>query len=359
MAHLRPSGVTPPGTLFRVQFEAMRREPLLRSLLASENPSIRWKVRVGVLGEDPASPAIRRLQGEIRRSPTVRALLSRRDRAGEIHVRRNPYDKWQGAHWVFAALADIGYPPGDERLIPLRDQVFALWLGDAFFEEFDAATRAAAYRGRGVPVMRGRHRRCASQQGNALLSATVLGLDDAGSERLAERLLHWQWPDGGWNCDKNPAADTSSFMETLLPMRGLALYGRNTKSRRAAQAAAKASEVFLSRQLFRRRSDRRVIAEGFTKLHYPLYWHYDVLGGLKAMADLDRLGDPRCAAALDLLEEKELPGGGWPAEARFFKLARKPQLGADYLDWGPVSSRRANAWVTADALAVLHAAGRA
>jgi hypothetical protein len=111
----------------------MRREPLIRSLLASENPSIRWKVRVGALGEDPTSPALQRLQADIRRSPTVCALLSRRDRAGEIHVRRDPYDKWQGAHWVLAALADIGYPPGDERLASLRDQVFALWLRDSYF----------------------------------------------------------------------------------------------------------------------------------------------------------------------------------------------------------------------------------
>ncbi len=73
-------------------------------------------------------------------------------------------------------------------------------------------------------MIEGRYRRCASQQGNALYAAAKLGLLDRDADRLVERLLHWQWPDGGWNCDKNPTADTSSFMETLLPMRGLALY---------------------------------------------------------------------------------------------------------------------------------------
>lgn len=336
----------------------MRREPLVRKLLGSESPSVRWKIRVGVLDEDPGSRGIRRLQAEIRRSPLVQALLSRRDRAGEIHTRRDPYDKWQGAHWVFAALADVGYPAGDESLAPLRDQVFALWLRDHYFEEFDADTRRKAYRGQGVPRIAGRYRRCASQQGNALLSATRLGLDDADSERLVERLLHWQWPDGGWNCDKKPGADTSSFMESVLPMRALALYGRKTGNAPAARAAAKASEVFLSRHLFRRRSDSRVIAKSFVELHYPLYWHYDVLGGLRAMADLDRIGDRRCAAALDLLEARELPGGGWCADARYYKSAKRLAHGADYVDWGPVSRVSANDWVTADALAVLHAAGR-
>lgn len=336
----------------------MRRERLIQTLLGSESPSVRWKVRVGVLDEDPASRGIRRLQAEIRRSPLVQALLARRDRAGEIHTRHDPYDKWQGAHWVFAALADVGYPPGDESLAPLRDQVFALWLDDYYFNEFEAASRQQAYRGHGVPVIRGRHRRCASQQGNALLSATRLGLDDADSERLVERLIHWQWPDGGWNCDKNPGADTSSFMETVLPMRALALYGRKTRNPPATRAAVKASEVFLSRHLFRRRSDSRVIAKSFTQLHYPLYWHYDVLGGLRAMADLDRIRDRRCDAAFDLLEKRELPGGGWAADARYFKPAKRLAHGADYVDWGPVSRTTANEWVTADALAVLHAAGR-
>jgi hypothetical protein len=236
--------------------------------------------------------------------------------------------------------------------------VFALWLRPDFFQEFEARTKQHAYRGEGVPVMRGRHRRCASQHGNALLSSTRLGFDDADSERLVERLLHWQWPDGGWNCDKDPSADTSSFMETLLPMRGLALYGRGKRHQKATQAATRASEVFLSRKLFRRRSDGKVIATGFTQLHYPLYWHYDVLGGLKAMADLDRLGDPRCSEALDLLEQKELPGGGWPAEARYFKPGSRIQLSADWVDWGSASRTRPNEWVSADALAVLHAAGR-
>lgn len=84
----------------------MRREALIRSLLTSDNPSIRWKVRVGVLDEDPRSRSIKKLQDEIRNGPVVRALFARRDRNGEIHAKRNPYDKWQGAHWVFAARWD-------------------------------------------------------------------------------------------------------------------------------------------------------------------------------------------------------------------------------------------------------------
>ncbi len=349
----------------------MRREAIVERLTHSEDPSIRWKIRVGVHDEDPTSRGIKRLQQEIREGPVVAALLARRDDAGQIHT-RHVYDKWHGAHWVLAALADLGYPPHDESLLPLRDQVLSHWLKDQFYREFDAASRAQAYKHAGVPVMEGRHRRCASQQGNALLAATRLGLLDDKAERLVERLLHWQWPDGGWNCDKNPGADTSSFMETLLPMRGLASYAQyaddadalsgkalsaKALAAKAQRAARKAADVFLTRRLFKRRADGSVIAQGFTALHYPVYWHYDILAGLKAMAELDLIRTPRCAEALDLLEAKELATGGWSADDRYFKATSKPTLGGDYVNWG-AGRKTMNEWITADALSVLHAAGR-
>jgi hypothetical protein len=52
--------------------------------------------------------------------------------------------------------------------------------------------------------MHGRHRRCASQQGYAVYYLLKLGLEHERVHDLVERLLHWRWPDGGWNCDKDP-----------------------------------------------------------------------------------------------------------------------------------------------------------
>ena len=97
---------------------------------------------------------------------------------------------------------------------------------------------------------------------------------------------------------------------------------------------------------------------------YPRYWHYDMLGGLVAMAEMGLINDPRCADALDLLERKELPRGGWAAEGRFYKVSPKLDTSARFgsislVDWGGSGARRRNEWVTADALYVLHAAARA
>jgi hypothetical protein len=327
---------------------------LVDALLTSPEPAIRWKVRTKVLGEAPDSAEIRALRDDIRRSDVVRALLA------PFHSAERPgaYAKWQGAHWVLIALADLGYPYGDAALHPLRDQVLDTWLAPAYYQEFEASTKAGSYGRSGVPVLRGRYRRCGSQQGNALWSVVVLGLDDGRCADLVERLLHWRWPDGGWNCDRNPDADTSSFCETLPPARGLAAYAAKTPmAAEAAGAARRAAEVLLMRRLAFRASTGELMNREFVKLHYPLYWHYDVLGGLKGMADIGLLGDPRCADALDLLESLRV-ADGWPATARYYKVSREVALHHDCVDWGGTSTRRANPWVTADALAVLRTAGR-
>jgi hypothetical protein len=85
----------------------MNTKSIINHLLNSDEPSIRWKTLVNLLDENPASPKIKKLQLEIKNSPRVKSLLSRKDSTGKITSLRNVYDKWQGAHWILASLADI------------------------------------------------------------------------------------------------------------------------------------------------------------------------------------------------------------------------------------------------------------
>lgn len=330
---------------------------VLNTLLNSSEACIRYKTLALVLGRQPGDAQVAQEQEAIRRSPRALKLLSQRGPDGRIP--RNAYTKWSGAHWVLADLADMGYPPGDEALLPLRDQVYECWLSPSHTREkvITKESTGKVYTG-GVPIVRGRARRCASQEGNALYSTLALRLADERAERLAENLLRWQWPDGGWNCDRRPTAGISSFMETLTPLRGLAWHARLTGSPASARAAEAAAEVFLSRRLFRRISDGSVMDDDFTRLHYPLYWHYDILFALKVMAEAGFISDSRCSEALDLLESKCLPDGGFPAEARYYRVSETGGNGASLVDWGGTSKKRANEFVTVDALYVLREAGR-
>jgi hypothetical protein len=121
---------------------------IIETLLSSEEPSIRYKIRVGVLSEDPESRAIRNLQAEIKQSPRVKSLLQNRDERGRICPVHHPYKKWIGAHWVLTTLADIGYPPGDKSLIPIRDQVFECWLNPDAIRERVCTAAPPAHRDR-------------------------------------------------------------------------------------------------------------------------------------------------------------------------------------------------------------------
>lgn len=311
-------------------------------LLNSDDPAVRIKTEVQLLGADPYSWDTMVKRRQIAGSPRVRALLSERDAEGRIP--HHPYKKWYGAHWVLAQLADIGYPPGDASLLPLRDQAYE-WL-------FSKRHRAR------IKEINGRTRRCASQEGNALYYSLVLGLADSRTEELADLLMGWQWHDGGWNCDMRPEAINSSFMETLIPMRGLAWHHKLTSSGRPMQAVLRAGNVFLKRRLFRRQSDGAVIDPDFVRLHYPCYWHYDILFALKVLAEAGLIRDRRCDEALDLLESKRLPEGGFPAEAKYYTVTDRAISGRSLADWGGASSRKMNEFVTADALYVLKAAGR-
>jgi hypothetical protein len=315
---------------------------IIEKLLKSNEPLVRYKVLVNVLEQKPQSAKIRKLQEEIKSSPRVKLLLSERNRKGEIP--HHPYRKWYGAHWVLATLADIGYPSGDKSLIPLREQVLN-WL---FSEEHQ----------KHIKVINGRTRRCASQESNALYSLLTLGLADERTEQLANRLKKWQWPDGGWNCDRNPKASNSSFWESLIPLRALSLHARMTGNKKSKEAAKRTSEVFLKRHLFKRQKDSQVMNDDFLKLHYPCYWRYDILFGLKVMAEADFIKDKRCKDALDILESKRLPDGGFPAEAKFYRVSDKSSTSCSRVDWGLTSKSRMNEFVTVDALFVLKKAGR-
>ncbi|MCK4663876.1 MAG: hypothetical protein KAT68_13490 [Bacteroidales bacterium] len=315
---------------------------IIKKLLNSDEPSIRFKVLKNVLGKESGSVEILKLQKEIKSSLRVRLLLSERDKDGKIPF--HPYRKWYGAHWVLASLADIGYPSEDESLVPMREQVYE-WL---FSKEHEKK----------IISIKGRVRRCASQEGNALYYLLSLGLADARTEELAERLMKWQWSDGGWNCDKNPEAINSSFMESLIPLRGLALYGKITGNKKAKTSAERAAEIFLKRKMFEIKPTKRWRKEDFIKVHYPCYWHYDILFGLKVMAEAGFVEDQRCNDALELLESKLLPDGGFPAEKRFYQVSEKKKSGRSLVNWGGTSKKYMNEFVTADALYVLKESGR-
>ena len=289
---------------------------LVDDLCAHEDPVVAYRARRLLANEREDTRAMRRLRVAVGASTMARHLLTPH-RGKPLH----PYAKWQGPHWTLYSLAEIGYPTGDDALLPLRDRVLDWMLAPAFLK----------------PQLR-------------------LGiLDEVRTPRLVERLVTFQWPDGGWNCDKREGARTSSVQETLIPLRGLAVWSQATGDARAKRAVKRAAEFLLARRLLWRRRDGELIVPDWggpvDAVHYPIRF-YDVLSALLVMAELGLVRDPRCS------EQKRLVDGTFPVEWTNARTTHRVESRGTYADWGPRGKRVGNPFVTVDALYVLREAGR-
>jgi hypothetical protein len=330
----------------------------LEFLLRSEEPAVRVLARRDLIdaGSEEGYETI--LSG-----PKISALLAGQDpdsfRSGPswrswpgarfgfgVHAYRN----WTGAHWRLVSLVELGIPAGEPRAVAAAEQVLG-WV-------------ARPERIGSVPVVDGLARRCASQEGNALAVCCRLGLaDDERVKLLADSLLWWQWPDGGWNCDVRATGARSSFHESLPAAWGLHEYAEATGDDRAAVASARAAELFLSHRLFRSLSTGAPINSGWLVPHYPPYWHYDILQGLLILVRMGHARDPRLEDAAEVLEHRRTKDGVWSPGGLWWKPAGEGKdaarglkaWNAEVVNWGRSGP---NEMITLNAMRVLRALGR-
>ena len=312
-----------------------RDDPATVWLLASNEPAIRRLTLTEVLGASPDEPDVVSARREFASGPIAAALLG----DSTDHV----YHKWRGAFWRLTALAELGVPSGEHRALGLLDEVLA-WL------------QALERRGY-PPVVAGLHRAHACWHGNALSAAVELGrARDPMATDLARRLVEWQWPDGGWNCDRRPGARTSSVHESLGPLLGLAGYHRATGDAASSRAAQRAAEFFFERRLFRSRRTGEVIHPAWLRFRQPTYYHYDVLQALWVLSRAGCLPDPRAAEAVQLVVARRRRDGRWDANGRWWRPPGAQGSSVEAADWG---QSRPSQMVTLKALAVLRGAEEA
>jgi hypothetical protein len=301
-------------------------------LLASSEPAIVQLARRDLL--DRPAVAVDVMQG-----PLVSRLLAGQRPDGGFG--NHPYAKWSGSFWRTVSLVELGVPPGEPRTIAAARNALE-WVQTPH---------------RYGKIVNGLVRRHACHEGFMLMACTRLGLaEDRSVARLARDLVAWQWPDGGWNCDPGPEVRRSSFHESFAPAWGLWEFARATGDSDAAAAAARTGELLLAHGLFRSTRTGDVIHPSWTKLHWPHYWHYDVLAGHALLARLGALTDARASEALDLLERRRLKNGTWRPGGYWWKPPASSGSNVEVVDWG---RNGPNEMITLQALRILRAAGRA
>jgi hypothetical protein len=290
-------------------------------LIASDEPAVRYRARTWLMGRSEGHPAVRRDRTQIPQGPIVSTLLDLPDPA------ISPYRKWSGLHWRLVSLADFALPVDATDVRAKLDTAIdreLSWIANPRHLE-------------AIPEIDGLHRADASIEGNAVYAASRFGhAQDERTQRLVAKLLEWQWPDGGWNCDRRSSGYRSSFHESWATAIGLAAYHDATGDAEALSAARRTAELLLDHRLFRTLDGRRQIHSSMAALHWPAYWHYDILAGLRVLLAVDPrlLADPRAADGLDLLESKALPNGRFATTHAWWQAGRHVTSPTDVIDWG-------------------------
>jgi hypothetical protein len=111
--------------------------------------------------------------------------------------------------------------------------------------------------------------------------------------------------------------------------------------------------ALLEHRLFRSLEKGEVIHRDWVVLHFPPYWHYDVLQALLVLSRLGSLADSRADEALELVIRRRRADGLWQAGGYWWRRPGSATL-VEAVDWGRGGP---NEMITLNALRVLRAAG--
>ncbi|HEX8995407.1 MAG TPA: hypothetical protein VF812_05215 [Ktedonobacterales bacterium] len=231
---------------------------------------------------------------------------------------------WAGAAWnrgwdstmhVLSLLREMGLDPSNEetrRAVGLvRDHV--RWKG----WDVDGTWRGWDFEG--APFFAGEVEPCIN--GQVAASGAYFGQN---VQRIIDRLLGEQLPDGGWNCEAENGSTRSSFNTTICVLEALLEYELvGGSSVATTEARLRGQEYLLERRLFHRRSTGEVIERDrmgdatWTHFAFPTWWHYDVLRGLEYLRRAGVAPDERVAEAIELVASKRDSDGRWPLEAQY------------------------------------------
>ena len=268
--------------------------------LLESDPSVRWQVMRDLT--DASAEEVAAERARVATSGAGARLLSLQAADG----------RWGGAAWnhgwdstmhALTLLREMGLDPASaeaRRAVGLvRDRV--TWRGCGP-PECDGNTY---FTGEIEPCI----------NGQVAASGAYFGQDVRG---IIDRLLGEQLPDGGWNCEAERGSTRSSFNTTICVLEALLEHERAVGSRpEMTKARLRGQEYLLERRLFRRRSTGEVVDEGWTRLAFPTWWHYDVLRGLEYLRRAGVAPDERMAEATRLVASKRDADGRWSLETRY------------------------------------------
>jgi hypothetical protein len=337
------------------------KDPTLSWLLEPKDSSIRQQALIDLLDRRKDGKDVAATTDKIPSYRPVKKVLATQTSKGIWSPKETCYTpKWTSAVWRLALLGELNAPP-DPRISSECERFLDLHQLDngAFTcpSPLDVERWAAKH-----PRAEAVRWEEPCLTGNMIRTLLVFGY---GEDRRVKKAIDWmpepQLDDGGWNCDyPEKKVKHSSFMSTIEPLWAYSEIPRQKWTRKMKRSINDGAEFLLMHHVYK--SDNHHWQETypfFTKLHFPMYYFYDILHALRVLTKLGYQDDARIKSAVQLLLSKRRPDGAWNLEGDWYREG-------DYFNPGgkgrkaPVAIEevgKPSKWITLNAYRVLTQTG--
>ena len=291
-------------------------------LLGHESAGVRYRTLRDILDRPETDPEVVAARDSIVSWGPVAEYLKEQHHDGFWGFAEDVYwPKWNATVWALILLGELGVP-GNNPSIRAGCEYFLKTIS-----EQDRSWPPPKYAEDDLRSWRLCWEPCVT--GNMARTLAVFGYGkDPRVQEMFEWLVKNQRDDGGWNCDTEDSRNGepvhhSSFMSTIEPLWAFSSLAPQHWPKGAKEKVERGVEFLLLHKLFKSDKTGKVIREEWTQLHFPMFYFYDILHGLRVVSSLGYGSDERIHDALELLKSKRLADGTWTMEASFLRALRR------------------------------------
>ncbi len=286
------------------------KDPTLGWLLEPKDPSIRQQALIDLIHRRKDGKDVTATTEKIPSYRPVKKILATQTSKGIWSPKETCYrPKWTSAVWPLALLGEMEAPP-DPRISSECER---------FLELHQTETGAFACPSK-IEESKRWDEPCLT--GNMIRTLIKFGYSN---DKRVRKAVDWlpkdQMEDGGWNCDyPEKKVKHSSFMSTVEPLWAYSEIPRQKWTRKMKRSIDDGAEFLLMHHVYK--SDNHHWQETypfFTKLHFPMYYFYDILHALRVLTKLGFGDDERITSAVQLLMSKRRPDGAWNLEGDWYR----------------------------------------
>jgi len=327
-------------------FKDIADDATLEWLLEESNPSVRYFTLKDVLNKSDRDADVMAARAGILKTGAVAAILGKQNKEGFWGDPKRFYlDKYKGSVWQLILLAELGCPPGGEKINSACEFILN---NSQDTESFGFAVNKSGSREGGrhsevIPCL----------TGNMVWSLIKLGyLKDERIQRAVNWICNYQRCDdgiekapSGWPYDRFEVCwgRHTCHMGAVKALKALSAVPEDERGKDVNRKIADLVEYVLRHHIYKKSHNLDKAAKpGWLRLGFPLMYQTDVLEILEILTSL-KVRDSRMDDALNILRRKQTVQKRWKLENTL-----NGKMLADIEEKGSESK-----WITLKALYVL------